>query len=70
VMVECLPVDLPSSIQVDLSMLTEAGATIRVENLIAGHGVTILTDSKETVACVRQHHGQAEDANAVKSGNL
>ena len=50
VMVECLPGDLPASIEVDLSPLKEVGAMIRVGNLTVGPGVTILTDHNDMVA--------------------
>ncbi|MCL5959801.1 MAG: 50S ribosomal protein L25 [Chloroflexi bacterium] len=50
VMVECLPGDLPSAIEVDLSPLREVGAVIRVGNLTVGPGVTILTDHSDMVA--------------------
>ncbi len=53
-MVECLPGDLPSSIEVDLSLLSEAGAVIRVANLTTGPNVTIITDQNEMVAAVHQ----------------
>jgi large subunit ribosomal protein L25 len=52
VMVECLPADLPAAILVDLSMLSEVGAVIRVGDLAVGPGVTILTDHNELVAAV------------------
>jgi large subunit ribosomal protein L25 len=54
VMVECLPADLPSSIEVDLSQLNEMGAVIRVGDLTVGDGVTILTDHNEMVAGLHQ----------------
>ncbi len=65
VMVECLPADLPSSIQVDLSQLGEVGAVIRVENLVVGSGVIILTDPNEMVAGLQQR-GPTEKAEGVE----
>ncbi|MHB0871782.1 MAG: 50S ribosomal protein L25 [Chloroflexota bacterium] len=63
VTVECLPADLPAAIQVDLSMLSELDATIRVRDLAVGPGVTILTDQNETVAAVhlQAHLEKTED---------
>ncbi len=52
VTVECLPADLPVAIQVDLSMLREIDAVIRVGDLAVGPGVTILSDHNELVAAV------------------
>lgn len=54
VMVECLPGDLPSSIQVDLSELREVGAVMRVGNLKVDPAVTILTDPNDIVAGIQQ----------------
>ncbi len=65
VMVECLPADLPSAIQVDLSQLGEPGAVIRVANLAVGRGVTILTDPNEMVAGLQQR-GPAEKAEGAE----
>jgi large subunit ribosomal protein L25 len=47
--VECLPADLPSHIEVDLSPLNEFGDTIRVSDIAAIKGVEILSDSEETI---------------------
>lgn len=60
VMVECLPADLPNTIEVDLSQLTEAGSLIRVGNLTVGPGVTILTDQNDVVAGVHKQAPIAE----------
>lgn len=48
--VECYPTDLPSHLEVDLSGLEELGSTIRVGDLVAGAGVTILDAAGEVVA--------------------
>jgi len=42
--VECLPNEIPASVKVDLSSLTEREQAIRVENVILGKEVTILND--------------------------
>ncbi len=52
VVVECVPGDLPATIQVDLSRLRQVGDVIRVGDLAVGPGVTILTDHNELVAGV------------------
>ena len=64
VMVECLPSDLPASIQVDLSQLRELDAVIRVGDLIVGSGVTVLTDHNELVAAVHLQAHLEKDAEA------
>jgi len=67
VMVECLPADLPSSIQVDLSRLTEVGAVIRVGDLTVDPGVTILTDHSEMVAGLHQRAVEKVEEPEVKA---
>jgi large subunit ribosomal protein L25 len=57
VLVECLPADLPTAIQVDLSQLRDAEDVIRVGDLAVGPGVTILTDPNELVVGMHQHAG-------------
>ena len=42
--VECFPNEIPTSVKVDLSSLTEREQAIRVENVILGKEVTILND--------------------------
>ena len=66
VTVECLPADLPSAIQVDLSKLDEVDVVIRVGDLAVGPGVTILTDHNEIVAAVhlQAHLETPEEATA------
>jgi len=68
VMIECLPADLPATIQVDLSKLSELDAVIRVRDLEVGPGVTILTDHNELVAAVHlQAHLEKDEAVDVKA---
>lgn len=68
VSVECLPADLPASIQVDLSMLSEVDAVIRVGDLVVGPGVTILTDHNEMVAVVHlQAHLEKDEETDTKT---
>lgn len=64
VMVECLPADLPASIQVDLSAMQEIGSVIRVGDLAVGSGVTITTDHNELVAALHQQVGVEKDEGA------
>ena len=48
--VEALPLEIPSTIEVDLSQLTDPNGTIRAGDLILGANVTLVTDSEEVVA--------------------
>lgn len=42
--VECLPTEIPASIEVDLSPLTEVDQAIRVKDITLGEEVTVLND--------------------------
>ena len=48
--VECLPQDLPESIDVDISGLAEIGAALYVKDISVPNGVLILTHPEELVA--------------------
>ena len=48
--VECLPADLPDSIDVDISSLTTLDSIIHVKDLPVPQGVVIFADAEETVA--------------------
>jgi large subunit ribosomal protein L25 len=48
--VECLPNEIPASVKVDLSSLTERGQAIRVEDVILGKEVAILNDPELVMA--------------------
>ncbi|MCC7355388.1 MAG: 50S ribosomal protein L25 [Anaerolineae bacterium] len=48
--VECLPADLPESIEVDISRLTDFDAIILVKDLQVSSGVELLADPNEPVA--------------------
>jgi len=48
--VEALPLEIPSTIEVDLSQLTDPTGTIRAGDLDLGANVTLVTDSEEVVA--------------------
>jgi large subunit ribosomal protein L25 len=47
--IECLPKDLPESIEVDISILDDFEKTITVADLIAPKGATILAEEPESV---------------------
>jgi large subunit ribosomal protein L25 len=60
VMVECLPGDLPQALDVDLSVLEEAGSAIRVADLDPGPKVTIVTDPHELVVSIAELRAEPE----------
>lgn len=53
--VEALPADLPSSIEVDITVLSEVGSTIHAKDLkIDRTKVTLLVDPEEVIATVQE----------------
>ena len=50
--IECLPKDIPASIEVDVSSLTEAGQDIRVKDIKLADGIIILNDPEVVVASI------------------
>jgi large subunit ribosomal protein L25 len=63
--VEALPKDLPDEINVDASVLAEAGDKLQVSDLIVPAGVTILTDPETMVAMVEMPKDQIAVADAA-----
>jgi large subunit ribosomal protein L25 len=59
--VEAKPKDLPSSIDVDVSVITDLNETVSVADLNVGDGVTILTDANMTVASVTAQMAEEEE---------
>lgn len=52
--IEALPEQLPDSIEADTSVLEEVGAMLKVSDLKAPEGVTILTDPEQNVAQITE----------------
>jgi len=50
--VECLPANIPTSIELDISSLTEAGQVLRVKDIELEKGVTVLNDPEVVVAMI------------------
>jgi large subunit ribosomal protein L25 len=67
--VECLPTDLISSIEVDVSGLQVVGDSVYVRDLVVPAGITVLEDPNETVASLvptrRALEGEEEGAPAA-----
>jgi large subunit ribosomal protein L25 len=72
--VECLPDDIPSHIEVDVSNLEDADQSIHVEDIILGEEVTILNNSDQLVAKINVRHVEreieAEEAEAAEEGEI
>ena len=69
--VEALPKDLPSEIIVDISVIKEMGASIKIEDIKVADGITILNNPGDTVAFVEapktEEEIKAEEAGEAKS---
>jgi large subunit ribosomal protein L25 len=48
--VECLPANIPASVELDISSLTESGQVLRVKDIELEKGVTVLNDPEVVVA--------------------
>jgi large subunit ribosomal protein L25 len=59
VQVECLPTDVPEAIQADVTEL-EIGSSLRVADLVAPEGATILTNPDDLVVAVQQPQARVE----------
>ena len=65
VTIECLPGDMPSAVEVDISSLTELDQALRVRDLVLNAAVTVLTDPDQVLAHVAHPRVEAEKAPAV-----
>jgi len=67
--VRCLPRNIPAEIEVDLSALNEAGASISIADLALGEGVVAVADTSDIVAnasdAVEEKEDEGEDAQAA-----
>jgi large subunit ribosomal protein L25 len=57
--VECLPTNVPESVEADISSL-EIGSSLKVADLVAPEGTTILTGPDESVVAVQQPQARIE----------
>ncbi len=60
--IECLPKDLPESIEVDASVLKEIGDSITVADLPIPEGITVLTEADTMVLMATAPGGVGEEA--------
>ncbi len=58
--IECLPGDLISHVEIDLSSLKEFGDVIRVKDLSLPENITLLTESEAAVALVEEPREEEE----------
>jgi large subunit ribosomal protein L25 len=60
--VECLPANMPHSIEVDLSVLMELDQAVHVKDLSVDEGVTILNDPEQPIVQIARSRVEAEIA--------
>lgn len=65
--VEALPKDLVDTIEVDATVLAEAGDTIHVSDLKVPQGVVITTDAEHVIATVEMPRDQIAEADAAQA---
>ena len=58
--VECLPDDIPSHIEVDVSILEEADQSIHVQDIILGEEITVINNPEQLVAKINVGHIEKE----------
>ena len=64
--VQALPLEMPGQVEVDLGVLIEAEAVIRVSDLDLPSNVTLLTDSEELVVRIELPRAEVEEMVAVE----
>jgi len=64
--VQCLPANIPNSIEVDVTSLTEPDQAIRVRDIVPGEGVTILNDPEVMLARIAVQRQAEEIPEAVE----
>ncbi len=65
--IECLPKQIPASIGVDLSHLTEVGQAIRVKDLVLDEEITVLNDPEVLVVKVHLQFIERVEEEIVKA---
>jgi len=68
--VECLPTDIPASIEVDVSFLTEVDQAIRVKDIALGEEVAVLNDPELMVVKISFRHIEEEIVEEVVEEEL
>ncbi len=64
--IECLPDEIPPSVELDISSLTDTEQTIRVKDLVLGDGITVLTDPEHVAAKISTRPiGRVEEVEEV-----
>ena len=65
--IECLPKDIPSTLEIDVSHLAEPGESIHVKDLQHIKGVTVLRDPEEVIAKIEHPRVIEEEKPAAEA---
>lgn len=58
--IECLPADLPSEFEIDLSILDDFEKNIKISDIVLPEGVELISDPEEVIAFVQEPRSDAE----------
>jgi len=58
--IECLPADLPSEFEIDLSVLDDFEKNIKISDIVLPEGVELISDPEEVIAFVQEPRSDAE----------
>lgn len=65
--IECLPSNIPNSVEVDISVLAEPDQVVRVKDIELGEGITILNDPELVVSRISLRPVEREEVVAAKA---
>ncbi|MFO0703243.1 MAG: 50S ribosomal protein L25 [Patescibacteria group bacterium] len=65
--IECLPQNIPNSIQIDISIITEIGKEIKVGDIAKAEGYTILDESDKVVVSVIAHKEESTETQTERA---
>lgn len=65
--VECLPADIPSDIELDISALTESGQALRVKDIPLDEKITVLNEPELVVVRISTKHVEREEGIGEKA---
>lgn len=64
--VECLPGEIPDTVEVDVSSLSEPGQSIRVKDISLDEGITILSEPELVIVKISRRHVEKMEEEVVE----
>ena len=65
--IECLPIDIPSSIEIDISTLAEPDQSIRVSDVELNKDITVFNDPEQIIARISIRHVEVIEEEAEEA---